>query len=121
MEWITGLESWRAFEEMRRAKGKRAPFTERARERIIMDLKRLHAQGQDVDNCLWTSVKNGWSGVYPARSCPQAAAPGQMALPDEVAVSLQPLSAAEYERSMVAKRAAMARLQQMLPGLQGRA
>ena len=117
MEWITALESWKAFEEMRRAKGRRAPFTERARGRILMDLKRLHDDGQDVDKCLWTSVKNGWSAVYPLRSYPQAAATAGAVAPAEDTASLRLFSAEEFERSMVAKRAAMARMRQSLPGL----
>ena len=121
MEWITALESWKAFEEMRRAKGKRAPFTDRARGRIIMDLKRLHDDGQDVDKCLWTSVKNGWSAVYPERSYPQTAAARGAGLAAEDTSSLRLFTAEEFERSMAAKRAALAQMRQSLPGLRGRA
>jgi hypothetical protein len=111
MEVFEELESWAAFVEMRRAKGKRAPFTARAKERILMELKRLHESGQDVDKCLWISVMNGWSGVFPVRgaqSAPVAQAGFTTFVPR--------MSAVEFERSMAAKRAALARMQQALPG-----
>jgi len=64
---ITASEAWRAFEEMRKAKGKRAPFTPLARKRILFELRRMDADGQDVEEVLWTSATNGWSGVFPIR------------------------------------------------------
>lgn len=67
MASIEDTESWAAFIEMRAAKGRRAPFTERAKTRILFELRRLAADGQDPEEVLWTSVTNGWSGVFPIR------------------------------------------------------
>lgn len=64
---IERSEAWVAFLEMRAAKGKRAPFTPLARKRILFELRRFEADGQDVEEILWTSVTNGWSGVFPIR------------------------------------------------------
>lgn len=64
---ITQMEAWIAFVDMRKAKGKRAPFTEFARTRILFELRRLQADGHDIDEVLWTSVTNGWSGVFPIK------------------------------------------------------
>jgi hypothetical protein len=60
-------EAWAAFIDMRKAKGKRAPFTELAKTRILFELRRMQADGQDVDEILWTSVTNAWSGVFPIK------------------------------------------------------
>ena len=62
---IQDTEAWIAFVDMRKAKGKRAPFTDFARTRILFELRRLQADGQDIEEVLWTSVTNGWSGVFP--------------------------------------------------------
>ena len=62
---IQDTEAWIAFVDMRKAKGKRAPFTDFARTRILFELRRLQADGQDLEEILWTSVTNGWSGVFP--------------------------------------------------------
>jgi hypothetical protein len=64
---IETTEAWAAFVDMRRAKGKRAPFTDLARKRILFELRRMQADGQDAEEVLWTSVTNGWSGVFPIR------------------------------------------------------
>ena len=64
---IESTEAWAAFIEMRAEKGKRAPFTERAKTRILFELRRMAADGQDPEEVLWTSVTNGWSGVFPIR------------------------------------------------------
>lgn len=65
-DWID-LEAWAAYTEMRKAKGKRAPFTERAASAIILKLNRLRQQGNPPNEVLWESVMNGWSGVFPIR------------------------------------------------------
>jgi hypothetical protein len=65
-EWLNA-EAWEAFREMRKAKGKRAPFTPAAEKRILFELEKLNRQGQDVGECLWKSVKEGWSDVYPLK------------------------------------------------------
>jgi hypothetical protein len=61
---IESTEAWQAFIEMRRAKGKRAPFTDLARKRILFELRRFEADKQDPEEILWQSVTNGWSGVF---------------------------------------------------------
>ena len=61
---IEDTEAWAAFIEMRRAKGKRSPFTDLARKRILFELRRFEADKQDPEEILWTSVTNGWSGVF---------------------------------------------------------
>ena len=60
-------EAWEAFKAMRKAKGKRAPFTEAAERRILFELDRLRAQGHDSGPVLWQSVVSGWSGVWPLK------------------------------------------------------
>ncbi len=64
--WID-KEVWDAFVEMRQAKGKRAPFTERAAKMLINELDRLRGQGHKPDEVLKQSVINGWSGVFPLK------------------------------------------------------
>ena len=61
---ITETEAWIAFLDMRAAKGKRAPFTDFAKTRILFELRRLAADGHDIEEVLWASVTNGWSGVF---------------------------------------------------------
>lgn len=64
---IEKSEAWVAFVDMRKAKGKRAPFTDFAKTRILFELRRLAADGHDIEEVLWNSVTNGWSGVFPVR------------------------------------------------------
>lgn len=61
---IQDTEAWAAFCDMRKQKGKRAPFTEFARTRILFELRRFAADGHDCEEILWNSVTNGWSGVF---------------------------------------------------------
>lgn len=61
---IQDTEAWAAFEDMRKAKGRRAPFTPFAKTRILFELRRFQADGHDIEEILWTSVTNGWSGVF---------------------------------------------------------
>jgi hypothetical protein len=60
-------DAWAAFVEMRKAKGKRAPFTLAAAKRIVYELDRLKSQGHPPAEVLWQSTMNGWSGVFPLR------------------------------------------------------
>lgn len=62
-DWLD-REAWSAFKDMRKAKGKRAPFTEAAEKRILWELDRLRAQGHPSGQVLWQSVVAGWSSVY---------------------------------------------------------
>ncbi len=61
--WIPG-QQWQSFIAMRKAKGKRAPFTEAARDGIVATLEKLYATGHDIAAVLQESVNNGWSGVF---------------------------------------------------------
>lgn len=70
--WIS-RDAWEAFVEMRKAKGKRAPFTNGARDGIIRQLDRLRSTGNNPDEVLWQSVRNGWSDVYALKIDKQAA------------------------------------------------
>lgn len=53
--------------ELRRKKQARFPFTDIARERILMRLKAFEAQGQNIEAMLYQSVENGWTGVFPVK------------------------------------------------------
>lgn len=55
---------WEAFIAMRKAKGKRAPFTDAARDGIVAALQKLSDAGHDIAAALQESVNNGWSGVF---------------------------------------------------------
>jgi len=60
-------EAWEGFCEMRKAKGKRTPFTERAAKMILKTLQDLKANGHDPNAALDQSTVNGWSDVYEPR------------------------------------------------------
>lgn len=78
--WISP-ETWAAYDEMRREKGKRAPFTDKARDMIVRKLDRLRAEGQDPNAVLEESVMNGWTGVFPLKG-QQAQQPQRTNQPD---------------------------------------
>lgn len=63
-DWIDP-ELWDTWVEMRKAKGKRAPLTERAKKLLIMKLARLREQGHPVNEIIAESAMNGWSGFFP--------------------------------------------------------
>lgn len=67
--WVLGIagEAWIAFLELRKAKQRQAPLTPLARKRILFSLRMMAADGQDVSEVLWTSVTNGWTGIYPIK------------------------------------------------------
>ena len=67
--WIP-LESWLAFVAMRKAKGRRAPFTDAARDGVVAALEILRSCGHDIGDVLQASVVNGWSGVFAPRVVP---------------------------------------------------
>jgi hypothetical protein len=69
--WIPS-EAWGQFVGMRKAKGKRAPFTDAARDGIVRELRGLMDQGHDPGEVLRQSVINGWSGVFPLKPRPHA-------------------------------------------------
>lgn len=64
------IPQWQAFVAMRKAKGKRAPFTEAARDGIVAALAKLRSTGHDVAGVLQESVNNGWSGVFAPKVVP---------------------------------------------------
>jgi hypothetical protein len=110
---ILQSEAWAAFEEMRKAKGRRAPFTPLARKRILFELRRMDADGQDVDEVLWTSVTNGWSGVFPIRRKGWQPVPQGLTQPTNPAEVYRPepkLSPEQREAADRARREAMARI-----------
>lgn len=71
-EWLP-VAQWEAFVAMRKAKGKRAPFTDAAKAGILRELDKLRKEGHDPAAVLEASVINGWSGVFPLKSAPPRA------------------------------------------------
>lgn len=65
-------EAFQGFVDMRRAKGKRAPFTERAKTLVLNKLAEFHKQGLDVNACLDQATEAGWSSVYPIKTSVQS-------------------------------------------------
>lgn len=59
---------WSDFVQMRRAKGKRAPFTVAAAKGILADLSKLRDEGHSPAEVLQQSVNAGWSAVYPVKA-----------------------------------------------------
>ena len=60
-DWVS-LDSWLAYEDMRRGK-KKVP-TDGARKMIIKKLGVLREQGHDPNACLDQSSRMGWTDVY---------------------------------------------------------
>ena len=107
---IEASEAWAAFVDMRKAKGKRAPFTDLARKRILFELRRMQADGQDIDEVLWTSVTNGWSGVFPIRRKgwqPAPAAPDTRAAETQAYLQSQRMDDKERAAADEARRRAL--------------
>jgi hypothetical protein len=73
-DWIPA-EQWAAFIAMRNAKGKRAPFTDAARDGVVAELAKLKRDGHNPGDVLTASVVNGWSGVFPPKTVRGAAEP----------------------------------------------
>jgi len=69
-DWLD-REAWTAFKDMRKAKGKRAPFTALAEKRVLFELDLLRAKGHPSGQVLWQSVVAGWSSVYPLKHVQQ--------------------------------------------------
>lgn len=64
-EWID-RETWDAFLLMRK-KAKAAP-TDKAQELLIKDLEKFRAAGDDPNEVLNQSIKNGWKGLFPLKN-----------------------------------------------------
>ena len=60
-------DAWQGFVEMRRAKGSRTPFTDRAAKMALATLAELKAAGHDPNASLDQSTFNGWSGLFMPR------------------------------------------------------
>lgn len=86
-------EVWAAYVQMRKEKGKRAPFTDFAAKLILTKLDRLKAQGNPPNEVLAESIMNGWSGVFALKhiQAPQAAA--HVVKPDDTQRYLSELEA----------------------------
>jgi len=65
-DWLD-KEAWIAFKDMRKAKGKRCPFTPAAEKRLLWNLDMLRAKGNDPTAMLWQSTVAGWSDIYPVK------------------------------------------------------
>ncbi len=65
--WVPAAE-WGDFVAMRKAKGKRAPFTDAAQAVILRELAKLREQGHDPGRVLQASIASGWSGVFPLKA-----------------------------------------------------
>ena len=60
-DWIDP-KAWEAYEEMRMEK-KKVP-TNKARELVVVELEKLKSSGNDPNECLNQSTRNGWTDVY---------------------------------------------------------
>lgn len=63
-EWID-VETWNEFLLMRK-KAKAVP-TDKARELLINDLDKFRAAGDDPNEVINQSIKNGWKGLFPLK------------------------------------------------------
>lgn len=97
-------EAWAAFCDMRKAKGRRAPFTVAAAKRVLFELDRMRQRGQNPTEVLWQSVINGWSGVFdvkqPANSEPQGVAEGRRWLQERDRAAAEAVSPPDQVRQL---------------------
>jgi hypothetical protein len=71
-DWID-TEAWEAFLEMRKEKGKRAPFTPRARSNMLLHLDRMRKKGHSaeaINEEIFRSARSGWSDIYEPKAQP---------------------------------------------------
>lgn len=73
-DWIPG-DTWAAFMEIR--KGKKAKNTDYALKLLVNTLTKLKAAGHDPVDVINTSIKAGWSDVYPPKLPASAMTPGR--------------------------------------------
>lgn len=80
-DWLVPhAEAWNAFQEVRRKKNAKAPYTANAQRLIVRDLKKFFDEGQDLTAILTASATAGWTGVFPqkgARRAPTASFTGK--------------------------------------------
>lgn len=104
-EQILANDAWEAYRELRHAKKSRAPFTDKARERILTKLKALEAQGQSVEDMLWQSVEFGWTSIYPVKTVSsRATVIGSLTVPSVAFESTQRYLAEQKPESTSAER-----------------
>ena len=60
------VDLWLGFVEMRKAMGKRVPFTDYAQKLILKELMQMHQDGFDANSALRQSIMRGWRGVFRA-------------------------------------------------------
>ena len=73
-DWIPA-DTWAAFMEIR--KGKKAKNTDYAMKLLVNTLTKLKAAGHDPVDIINTSIKAGWSDVYPPKQPASAMTPGR--------------------------------------------
>jgi len=74
-DWID-RDAWEAFVEVRldKKKAARAPFTPRARQRMLKRLEEMRQAGhspQAINAQIDQSARNGWSDIYEPKARPQ--------------------------------------------------
>ena len=74
--WIPA-DTWAAFMEIR--KGKKAKNTDYAMKLLVNTLTKLKAAGHDPVDIINTSIKSGWSDVYPPKLPASAMTPSRRA------------------------------------------
>ena len=87
---------------MRKAKGKRAPFTDAAAKRILYMLDRMRKEGQNPAEVLWQSVVNGWSGIFHVKTPaePQGVAEGRRWLQERDRAAAEAVAPPEQVRQL---------------------
>lgn len=63
-DWVPA-ETWREFVKHRERL--RAPMTDDAKRRMVLELARLSAKGDDPGEVLGQSIVRGWKGVFPLK------------------------------------------------------
>jgi hypothetical protein len=58
-------KAWLAYLEMRKAK--KVATTDRAKELVVKELKRLMDSGSNPEEVLYQSIRNSWTDVYPLK------------------------------------------------------
>lgn len=84
---LVPIATWLAFVEMR--KKSRKPFTDHARDLIIIELQKLKDSGEDPVLVVEQSIRNGWLDVFPVRKENRNGKPKPRDLNDAVATTMQ--------------------------------
>lgn len=99
---VEASEGWLAYLELRKAKNARAPFTPTAKRRILLKLAHWQSQGIDVQAILFTSVENGWTGVFLQKNEPGHGGQSRSFRQQDADASSQRV--AEFTGGLVARR-----------------